>query len=171
MKYILKCTRKIFCAFFIFLTANMPMLNYVLASRGMIFSEFWSILFVLLLIWGVIVIDIVPAFSHRRIPGKRLKICADGCELLVYFLISVTASVICLLVTMPMVFGEDKMAWLGDLVCVVLVEAAVFWSGIIRVYLTSAQIGIKWRIIGLVCGWIPVVHLIVLMKIINMASA
>ena len=67
-------------------------------------------------------IDIVPAFSHRRIPGKRLKICADGCELLVYFLISVTASVICLLVTMPMVFGEDKMAWLGDLVCVVLVE-------------------------------------------------
>lgn len=171
MKYILKCTRRIFCAFFIFLTANMPMLNYVLASRGMIFSEFWSILFVLLLILGLIVIDIVPAFSHRRIPGKRLKICADGCELLVYFLISVTASVICLLVTMPMVFGEDKMAWLGDLVCVVLVEAAVFWSGIIRVYLTSAQIGIKWRIIGLVCGWIPVVHLIVLMKIINMASA
>lgn len=171
MKYILKYTRRIFCAFFIFLTANLPMMNYVLISKGMIFPEFLRILFILFLLSVVVVINIVPAFSHRRIPGKRLKTCADGCELLIYFLISVTASVICLLVTLPVVFAENKMVWLGNLVCVILVEAAVFWSGIIRVYLTSAQIGIKWRTIGLVCGWIPVVHLIVLMKIIRMASA
>jgi len=50
------------------------------------------------------------------------------------------------------------------------VEALVFWSGIIRVYLTSAQIGVKWRAIGIICGWIPAVHLAVLVKIIRMAS-
>ena len=147
------------------------MLNYVLSLNGMVFPKLWRILFIFFLFLGVAVINVVPAFSHRRIPGKRLKVCADGCELLIYFLISVTASVICLLVTLPMVFADNKMIWLGNLLCVILVEAAVFWGGIIRVYLTSAQIGIKWRTIGLVCGWIPVVHLIVLMKIIRMALA
>ena len=147
------------------------MLNYVLSLNGMVFPKLWRILFIFFLFLGVAVITVVPAFSHRRIPGKRLKVCADGCELLIYFLISVTASVICLLVTLPMVFADNKMIWLGNLLCVILVEAAVFWGGIIRVYLTSAQIGIKWRTIGLVCGWIPVVHLIVLMKIIRMALA
>lgn len=171
MKYILKYIRRICCAFFIFLTANVPMLNYVLSLNGIVFPKLWRILFIFFLFLGVAVINVVPAFSHRRIPGKRLKVCADGCELLIYFLISVTASVICLLVTLPMVFADNKMIWLGNLLCVILVEAAVFWGGIIRVYLTSAQIGIKWRTIGLVCGWIPVVHLIVLMKIIRMALA
>lgn len=166
MKYI----RRIFCAFFIFLAANLPLLNYMLSSKIKVFSKLGGIVLTFLLIWGVIVINIVPALSHRRISGKRLKVCADGCELLIYFLISVTASIICLLVTLPIVLAENKLLWFGDLACVILVETVVFFSGIIRVYLTSAQIGIKWRIIGVVCGWIPVVHLVVLMKIIRMAS-
>lgn len=124
----------------------------------------------LLLVLGLIMINIVPAFSHRRLPGKRLKICADGCELLIYFLISVSASVIGLLASLPVLFPSNKAVWFWDLACVILVEAAVFFSGIIRVYLTSAQIGVKWRTIGIVCGWIPVVHLAVLLKIIRMAS-
>ena len=127
MKYILKYIRRICCAFFIFLTANVPMLNYVLSLNGMVFPKLWRILFIFFLFLGVVVINVVPAFSHRRIPGKRLKVCADGCELLIYFLISVTASVICLLVTLPMVFADNKMIWLGNLLCVILVEAAVFW--------------------------------------------
>lgn len=159
MKYI----RRVCCGLIIFLTANIPLMK-------MIFPKLGGIALMLLLVFGTAVINIVPAASHRRLPGKRLKICADGCELLIYFLISVSASVICLLATLPMLFPENKIMWLGNLACVVLVEAAVFWSGIIRVYLTSAQIGIKWRTIGLACGWIPVVHLIVLLKIIRMAS-
>lgn len=166
----MKYTRRIFCAFFIFLAANLPLLNYMLSSKIKVFSKLGGIVLTLLLIWGLIVINIVPALSRRRISGKRLRVCADGCELLIYFLISVTASIICLLVTLPIVLAENKLLWFGDLTCVILVETVVFFSGIIRVYLTSAQIGIKWRIIGVVCGWIPVVHLVVLMKIIRMAS-
>lgn len=166
----MKYTRRIFCAFFIFLAANLPLLNYMLSSKIKVFSKPGGIVLTLLLIWGLIVINIVPALSRRRISGKRLRVCADGCELLIYFLISVTASIICLLVTLPIVLAENKLLWFGDLACVILVETVVFFSGIIRVYLTSAQIGIKWRIIGVVCGWIPVVYLVVLMKIIRMAS-
>lgn len=123
----------------------------------------------LLLVFGVIFLNIVPAFSHRRLPGRRLRVCADGCELLVYFLISVSVSAAGMVIMLPAVFKEDKMTWLLNLACVVIVEASVFFSGIIRIYLTSSQIGIKWRVIGIACGWLPVVHLVVLVKLIRMA--
>lgn len=123
----------------------------------------------LLLVFGVIFLNIVPAFSHRRLPGRRLRVCADGCELLVYFLISVSVSAAGMVIMLPAAFKEDKMTWLLNLACVVIVEASVFFSGIIRIYLTSSQIGIKWRVIGIACGWLPVVHLVVLVKLIRMA--
>lgn len=46
----------------------------------------------------------------------------------------------------------------------------MFWNGIIRVYGTSLQIGFKWRMAGIICGWIPGANLIVLCKIIRIAS-
>ncbi len=43
-------------------------------------------------------------------------------------------------------------------------------AGLIRIYVSSRQLGIKWRVIGILCSWIPVVHLIVLGKLISLAS-
>lgn len=60
--------------------------------------------------------------------------------------------------------------WLFRLLVVILVEAVIFWVGIIVVYLTSEQLGIRWRVLGIVCGWIPVVHLIMLHVIIKTVS-
>ncbi|MEX1308426.1 MAG: triacylglycerol lipase, partial [Eubacteriales bacterium] len=47
------------------------------------------------------------------------------------------------------------------------IELIVFINGIIRVYLTSQQLYIKWRIIGILVGWVPMVNLFVLVKIIK----
>lgn len=112
----------------------------------------------------------MPSFSNRAKPIRRLRICADGCELLIYFLISVIVSGFLLVFTLPGMVDNRLGLWIKDLICVVIVENVVFWNGIIRVYLTSAQIGLKWRVIGIVCGWIPIVHLAVLFRIIRMAS-
>lgn len=35
------------------------------------------------------------------------------------------------------------------------------------VYLTSEQLGIRWRVLGIVCGWIPIAHLVMLHIIIK----
>lgn len=35
------------------------------------------------------------------------------------------------------------------------------------VYATSEQLGIRWRVLGIVCGWIPVAHLVMLHIIIK----
>ncbi len=155
MKYI----RRICCALWICLTANIPFLYHD------------NIFFMLLLVFGFILLNIIPAFSHRKISGRRLRICADGCELLVCFLLSVSVSAVGLAIMLPVCFPQDKLLWFADLACVIAVEAAVFFSGIIRVYLTSSQIGVKWRTIGILCAWIPIVNLAVLLKIIRMAAA
>ena len=131
MKYI----RRICCAVFIFLAANIPLLYHYVTI-----PKIGGIFLMLLFLTGLIVINIIPAASHRRLPGKRLKICADGCELLIYFLLSVTISIIGLIITIPALFPENKMVWFGNLICVIIVEALVFWCGMIRVYLTSSQI-------------------------------
>ncbi|WP_288175740.1 esterase/lipase family protein [Sporofaciens musculi] len=160
MKYI----RRAGCAFFLCAAANIPFLYYykIIPEKG-------GILFILLFVLGVIFLNIFPAFSNLRLPVRRLRVCADGCELLFYFLLSVTISALGLVIMLPVLFPGNKWVWFADLACVMLVEASVFWCGIIRVYLTSSQLGVKWRTIGLLCGWIPVVHLVVLVKIIRIA--
>ncbi|WP_330694002.1 esterase/lipase family protein [Lacrimispora sp.] len=99
----------------------------------------------------------------------RLRICGDGCELLIIFLISSFLSVIYLIVTAYRTFPDFGLE-LIHLLAVIIVEAIVFWNGIIRVYCTSMQLGIKWRFIGIFCGWLPLVNLFALMKIIRVAS-
>ena len=70
---------------------------------------------------------------------------------------------------MKLVPGERGIC-LWNLAVLVLAEAAVFWNGIIRVYLTSFQLGLKWRILGIACGWIPGANLAALWKIISVTS-
>lgn len=53
----------------------------------------------------------------------------------------------------------------------VIVEAVVFWSGIVCVYITSLQLGIKQRVIGIICGMIPIANLIALSGIIRTTHA
>ncbi len=67
--------------------------------------------------------------------------------------------------------GEEPKMWLFNALLIFGIEVIVFWNGIIRVYLTSEQLGIRWRVIGILCGWIPIAHLIALGIIIKTVSA
>ena len=144
----------------IFLTANIPFLK----AGGI--GLFWRVLCVP----AFIAVNIMPTIRNRRMARLRYRICADGCELLIYFLAVAVASTVLMLAAIPVCFPAQKGLWLANLGCIILVEAITFWNGILRVYCTSLQIGLKWRIIGVVCGWMPVVHLAVLYKIIRVAS-
>ncbi len=152
--------QRIFCVLVILLTAHIPFLT----AEGMSFFQ------VVLCLVLFLIINIVPSSTSRKLPKRRLRVCMDGCELLIYFLSSVSISVVLLVFTLPGLVDNQLVLWIKDLICVAAVENIVFWNGIIRVYLTSAQIGVKWRMIGIVCGLIPIVHLIVLFRIIRMAS-
>ena len=56
-------------------------------------------------------------------------------------------------------------------ILVALGEFLVFWAGIILVYASSLQLGVKKRLIGALCGWIPLVNLFALLMIIRTCRA
>lgn len=155
MKYI----RRILSAAVIAAAANLP----VLITTPVAF--YWYILLFLLFAG----INLFPSPANRHLPLRRHRICADGCELLILFLISLVVSTAILLISIPYMFPDDMGRWLLNLLTVFLAEAVVFWNGIIRVYCTSQQIGLKWRLMGIFCGFVPVANLVVLTCIIRIA--
>lgn len=111
--------------------------------------------------------------------ARRNQILKIGVTLLRIFLISTIAVCLSLLVylfrcllTHTQVFGSfaQSAGFLAALILLILLEAVLFWLGIILVYTTSVQLGIKWRVIGIVCGFIPFVQIWSLCRIISITS-
>ena len=93
-------------------------------------------------------INIFPRFTFLRIFGSRNQILEDGAALLQLFLSTVVAeSLFVILYTLflrPDGAGPGYVVGrLVSLLFLVLMESVLFWNGIIRVYTTSVQLGIK----------------------------
>ena len=129
-------------------------------------------LWLLLLIPAFIVITLLPVLpsASKKIHSKRLRIANRGSRLLKIFLASMVVVLGFNIPAMTGAFasegipavGDAGWRWAGHILLVVLIEAAVFWSGILRIYLTANQLGMKYRLIGIFCGWIPIVNIICL---------
>ena len=101
--------------------------------------------------------------------SRRIKICYRGGVLLGTFSLSLIVSIayhVFLFITSSQ---REYATVIWSMVVCIIYSTILFWVGIIYVYLTCSQLGIKWRVIGILCGLIPVVNLVVLSKIINKA--
>lgn len=98
--------------------------------------------------------------NKRRIGFLRI-----GSWLLIAFIIS---TIIWSVVLVPGLIeclksGEGNLiAYVIWAIVAVAIEASIFWIGIIMVYLSSIQLGIKIRVLGIIFGWIPIANLIML---------
>jgi len=97
----------------------------------------------------------------------RLKVCSHGTVLLTAFYISLPVCVAYHIFLAIKTIPDDYMTFIWSAVLCICVEAVFFWNGIISVYLSSAQLGFKKRLIGLACGMIPIANLIALYKILK----
>lgn len=113
-------------------------------------------------------INIFPSVCNAKIKSFRNRICAEGADLLTSFLIAVTLTVIFHIANL--IYAGISALWWISVGLSVLELAIVFWNGIIRVYCTSVQLGITNRIIGILCGPIPILHIWALWKIIKITS-
>lgn len=131
-----------------------------------------SLVLLAALLGGFLWVNLRP-LSAGAAPAKRIAQLACGCELLTLFWMSATVNLVFMTVEtlwlIPMEPAEIAF-WLSGILIAVAVEAAVFWNGMIRVYLTSVQLGLKHRILAALCGWIPLVNIWYLTKIIRIAS-
>jgi len=102
---------------------------------------------------------------------QRSKTCLHGTILLYSFYISLVLSVIWHIPLAVRTIPGDHMTLIWSLVQCVGVLFVLFWIGILCVYLTSSQLGFRLRLVGLVCGLIPVVNLVVLFFILKATTA
>ena len=89
------------------------------------------------------VVNIKPTMEREKITSWRLRFCYSGCELLRIFLISMLISAVYILAMIPVVFKENKLLWLFNLLLCIFVRGGGILNGIIRLYISSVQIGIK----------------------------
>ena len=101
----------------------------------------------------------------------NIRICDIGTKILEFFLVTSTALVISAVWFGPIShtwnFLANPVGWLAAGIAIFLIEFVLFWIGIILVYTSSVQLGVKKRIIGALCGWIPFVNLFMLTGIIR----
>ena len=117
-----------------------------------------------------IFINVFPSLSKKGYPSFRLRMCSHGSELLIYFVSTVFASCILYGCTAFYFFPDRWVDWVIGAVGCIVTEAVVFWNGMISVYLTSVQLGIRHRVVGLLCGWVPIANLFSLGCIIKITS-
>lgn len=97
----------------------------------------------------------------------RLRICHHGAITLAVFLPSACFSVVRHIVLAFKLIPGDYKTWIWNALFCFCVYLVIFWNGIVCVYLTSVQLGIKQRVVGLICGMIPVANIFCLISIIK----
>lgn len=147
-------------------------------------SYFLYLLFFTLIANGFILISQRPTFLIAFIPlflfinifsgkikfktaSKRLKVCYHGAYCLFIFEISALISLIYHIFLGIKTIPNNYLAFIWSALICILTHFILFWNGIISVYLTSVQLGIKQRVIGIICGMIPIANLIALNGIIK----
>lgn len=114
-------------------------------------------------------------------PTRRIRQLECGCALLRQFLATATVNAVWLAViwfaairTLPQNGGWNDLVlaavFVLPAVTIALLEAVLFWNGMLRIYFTSVQLGLKHRILAALCGWIPLVNLWYLGKLIRITA-
>ncbi len=116
---------------------------------------------------GVLAVNAVAGLRCMPTKNLRRKLCCHGTVLLAAFYGSMVAS---LGLHGLMLFGVipcDTRTLIYSAIYCFVCHFVLFWNGILCVYLTSTQLGIRLRVVGALCGLIPVVNLVVLAVIIR----
>ncbi len=139
-----------------------------LLNSYMLVKAFPLILWILIPLF--ILLNALPGIKPAGTKSLRLKICNHGTLLLTVFVCSLIPSLLWHAVLAFLTIPHAYMDLVWSMVYCIVASAVLFWNGILCVYCTSTQMGIKWRVIGALCGMIPILNLIVLTRIINVTS-
>ena len=110
-------------------------------------------------------INFFAGFLFIRSHSKRLRVCYHGALLLCAFYLSTLFSTGMQIYLAFRLIPAETTLYLWNLLFCFGVHFLIFWNSILCIYLTSIQLGIKHRIIGALCGWIPGINLLVLIFI------
>lgn len=139
-----------------------PILGLVLLPGALLKVAVFLISFVLALV-------IIHHFPQQKFDRKFLSVLYSGCLSLKIFIMS------CLLMFVGLIFFflYNSVFWphlVAGILWFFLLENLLFWNGMIRVFLSSVQLGLMLRVVAVLCGWIPIVNIVLLLKIIDVVE-
>ncbi len=171
----MKTIQRIINSFIIFLIANLSIIFtlpvFTKYKENLHGVPGVTIRLILLLLF--IVIMIRPVKTDQQLSRNLLSLCS-GCELLRLFIINIIPTTIlqihALILSIKGIREGMLTSWFCGFLIMLLLENIVFWNGMIRIYLQSLQLGIKHRIMALVCAWIPGLNIYYLGKMIRIVQ-
>lgn len=110
------------------------------------------------------------AGGDRILPNKRLRRCDHGVVLLWLFAICTLISLGLHIRMFLRPAGNNLLDLIISAVFCAVALGLVFWNDILCVYLSSGQLGVKYRVAGILCGLIPVANLIALWVILRIVG-
>lgn len=125
----------------------------------------------LISVFAFVAANVFPSVAKGGYPSFKFRMIAHGSELLLQFLITTLLSCGIYVYSAFQMLPDSWIKWAISLGCAVLAEFVLFWNGIISVYCSSVQLGIKHRVIGLLCGFIPIANLVCLGIIIKITMS
>ena len=117
-----------------------------------------------------LLINIFPAETRRPLLTAPLRVCRHGLSCLRAFAGAVVLSLAWQIYFAVLWIPERWQMALWSLLICVFALAVVFWNGMICAYCSSVQLGVRRRAVGILCGFIPVVNLVVLAHIMRTIS-
>ena len=117
----------------------------------------------------MVLINLCAGWPVPRAPRLRIAVVQHGAVLLTAFLTATVLSVVAHIVLAFRLLWQGYAPFLWSALFCAVALCLLFWVGILCVYAASLQMGVSQRVLGLVCGMIPVANLIVLVRIIRTA--
>ncbi|MFV0424018.1 MAG: esterase/lipase family protein [Bacilli bacterium] len=126
-------------------------LNEVFMVNNIIFLILNLLLFLMF-----ILLNIIPI--KKNVDSIGIYVLSSGCSLLRTFLLSLFVTILIhIFIVFCIVFFDISISYYtfaSGVGFAIIGNVIIFWNGIIRVYLTSVQLGINKRILGIILGWI-----------------
>ncbi len=121
-----------------------------------------------LIVPAVVAINVMAGVGgYADVPTLRLKFCRHGTSCLIIFFVTLIVGFVYLACLGFAYLPNDHWPFTVSAIVFTVCEFIMFSNGIISVYCTSVQLGIRIRVLGLLFGLIPPVNLIMLWIIIK----
>lgn len=144
---------------FLLITAGIasPLLMYFADAPLPVYILTYTAFFIYLIVYSVF-----PQL--KKYPSFRLRILADGTEQILAFFVT---GIACLGVTAFTIWAAvcniiPVLTAVSVGIILFAAESVIFWNGIIKVYCTSVQLGLKHRVWGIALGMVVPANLVML---------
>ncbi len=101
--------------------------------------------------------------SKNKNPVVRLRIMNDGRELMIVFAWAFVFNII-MGVLWKTCFHISTAGLIVYCIAALLLNAGIIVNSFIRIFTTSKQLGIIWRVVSILCWWVPILNVYLMLK-------